>query len=275
MKKLKFKIHWSFVLLGVGLFAFGKIYIFFCYILAVVLHELGHFLVAKKLGYSLNLITLMPYGASLSGESEIINPKHEILIAISGPIVNVLLALLCIFLKKVCFFNLNIFLNANISTFLFNILPVFPLDGGRVLLALVSTKHSRVKAQKIVGFIGYIVCFSFVVMFIISYFYNLNYMLGINSLFLLISLLDENKNAYYSSIVNFNLTKEKKWCKKYKIDSNKTILDTYKLTNNSSFCNILIIDKNKKVRKIISNNDIKKLLFESKYNISLKEAFCE
>ena len=279
MKKLRFKFHWSFILLAIGLCYFGKAQVFLCYFLAVVLHELGHYIVAKKLGYELNIISLMPYGASLSGKNQDIKNNHEIYIALAGPCVNIILCFFCLLISL--FGNLkiiNIFLSANLSTLVFNILPIFPLDGGRILLSLFSINSSRVKAHKKVTIIGYFICAFFVCLFIFSYFYSLNYMLGINSLFLIISATEESNDNYYKKLSDLqqekNILKTKKQ-KKYKVNEYKTVFDTYKLIDKSCFCKIMILDNFKNVKKIINENQLKSKLFESKYSFTLKECFCE
>lgn len=279
MKNIRFKIHWSFIVLGIFLFLTNKYISFFCYFSAVLLHEFGHYFVAKKLGYQLNIITLMPYGASLSGKSKTIKPKHEFLIAIAGPLVNVYLIIICVLVKTYLLQNiplLNTFLFANISTLFFNILPVFPLDGGRICLSILSGKISRNKAYKIVSIFGFVICFLFVLMFILSYFYSLNYMLGINSLFLLITLFEENESFFYTKIKDVsNISCLTDKFKLYKISENETVIDTFKLIDKSCFYKIEILDCNNCVKKTIEKQDFIKILFESKYNKTLKQAFCE
>lgn len=280
MQTLKFKFHWSFVILALGLCMCGKALVFFCYTLVVILHEFGHFFVAKKLGYKLNLITLMPYGASLSGNENNLKNTHEILIALAGPLVNVLLLLLGLFVRNFIFNNgiINLFICANLSTIFFNILPIFPLDGGRILLAILSQNSSRQLAKKKVNIIGYIICFVFIAMFVLSYFYSLNYMLGINSLFLLICCMEDSTSTYFKDlndlVMSENLLKLSPK-KVYKIHEEKTLLESYKIIDKNYVCKIFIIDNNNNIRKEINNQDIKKLLFESKYNLTLKKAFCE
>ena len=98
MNKLVFKFHWSFLLLGFLMILCGKGTLLFCYIVTCVLHEIGHSIVGKMLGYKLNIISLIPYGASLSGNAVPFKPKDEILIALAGPLVNILIVLVIVFL---------------------------------------------------------------------------------------------------------------------------------------------------------------------------------
>jgi len=126
----------------------------------VLLHELGHSLVAKAFGIQTRDITLYPFGGIASILQQP-GPKAELAIALAGPLVNVLIALaLYPFLDPALFappdgfvpgFKEKIFV-ANISLALFNMLPALPMDGGRVLRALLGilrAKHATVIAARI------------------------------------------------------------------------------------------------------------------------------
>ena len=69
MPKITFKFHWSFIVLGILFAVFGKFVQFLCYVITILIHELGHYFMAKKFGYNLNTITFMPYGAGISGKN--------------------------------------------------------------------------------------------------------------------------------------------------------------------------------------------------------------
>ena len=185
---------------------FGEFYAFLSSILCVILHEMGHSLVGRKLGYKLNVITLMPYGAMLSGENSTFSKNDEIKIAIAGPIVNALLIILTFVLWTIfpaTYSFLEVFMMANIYTLCFNLLPVYPLDGGRILQASLTSKVGFAKSKKITKCVGFAVTIIVILMFFVSFLFKLNYMLGINALFMLIGLLEEDNSAYYQKISNF------------------------------------------------------------------------
>lgn len=117
--------------------------------LIVTLHELGHCYAAKKLGYHTKSITLTAIGGVALIEGIERNVKHELLIAISGPLVNVVLFVL--FVATIGFpsagdfeiFSGNLFMHVysfgfaiNIVMLFFNMIPVYPMDGGRVLKSI-------------------------------------------------------------------------------------------------------------------------------------------
>ena len=172
LKGLKFKISPWFVLLGVVLVYFNLSAMFLFYLVAILLHELGHALVAKKLGYKLNTITLMPYGTELSGEQTIFSFRDEILISLAGPFVNLVLIVLNLalwWMFPVYYYYTELFVVANLASLLFNLLPVFPLDGGRVLLSILSQKINRQKAYNLIKLFGIIIAVVFFVMFFMLY----------------------------------------------------------------------------------------------------------
>lgn len=157
MAKLKFGVHPLFILFGIY-FAFrGKVFSFIVFTLTAVLHEIGHSLVAGSLGYELKRITLMPYGAVVRGEIKDMVYKDEVAISLAGPFVNLFVAI-----GFVCFWWLvpnsypytEICVLANLTLATVNLLPFYPLDGGRVLLAIISCYVKRKTAIKICKIIG-------------------------------------------------------------------------------------------------------------------------
>jgi Zn-dependent protease len=113
---------------------------------SVLLHEMGHVAVASRFGIRTRSITLYPFGglAALEGEPE--SPRAEALIALAGPAVNMALAVLAV---PLVFFGLpgaTTFLGLNLVLGIFNLLPAFPMDGGRVLRAWWTRKHGRTNA---------------------------------------------------------------------------------------------------------------------------------
>jgi Zn-dependent protease/CBS domain-containing protein len=117
----------------------------------VLMHELGHSLVAKVFGIQTRDITLYPFGGIASILQQP-GPRAELVIALAGPLVNVLIALgLYPFLDPSLFappkgfvpgFKEKLFV-ANVSLAMFNMLPALPMDGGRVLRALLGIFRAK------------------------------------------------------------------------------------------------------------------------------------
>jgi len=146
------RLHISFVLLGGALVLFqllsggggaalSGLLLALMIFGSVVLHELGHALMARVFGIRTRDITLYPFGgiAALQGEAR--SPTQELLIAIAGPAVNLVLALLAVPLVIAGSTLAMVFLGVNAVMAAFNLLPAYPMDGGRVLRAWLATRH--------------------------------------------------------------------------------------------------------------------------------------
>src|ERR1700730_16681333 len=139
----------------------------------VVLHELGHALAARRSGITTPDITLLPIGgvARLSRIPD--NPAEEVVIAIAGPLVNVVIAGVLIALGGRIDFTgtitsggaipdfLTRLATVNIFLVLFNLIPAFPMDGGRVLRALLTFAMGRQRATAVAARIGQGLAFVF------------------------------------------------------------------------------------------------------------------
>jgi Zn-dependent protease/CBS domain-containing protein len=149
----------------------------------VVLHELGHSLAARKFGIPTKDITLLPIGGVARLEKMPEKPMEELVVAIAGPLVNVVLAFILYLFVEIPSaeelteevviaigpqnFLFNLFI-VNIILAVFNMIPAFPMDGGRVLRALLSIKIPRHKATFIAARVGQVLA----ILFIIGGFYG-------------------------------------------------------------------------------------------------------
>ena len=141
--------------------------------LCVLLHEFGHIFTARAFGVPTPYVTLLPIGGVAQLERIPEEPWEEFLIAIAGPMVNVVIAAALIVLFGVdlqpsaaaAVDNMKVPLvdrlaAVNLFLALFNMIPAFPMDGGRVLRALLASRLGYVRATEIAASIGQFVAFA-------------------------------------------------------------------------------------------------------------------
>lgn len=265
MGKLKVEFHPIFILFSFLIVYFGWFYQFLIYFLVLCLHEFAHYFVAKRLGYVLNKVVFMPYGAGLGGKNQIILPKHEIAIALAGPLFNMILVLLTIvvwWVYPLSYAYTDIFVMANLSLGVFNLLPLFPLDGGRVLVCLLSNKIKRQKVyviMKIMGIIGSVI---FAILFVLSVFTKVNLTFFFISLFLFTSCFGNDVNVYFerTHIVNFskNITSPVP-IQHYVVDKNTPLYKMVKYLKSGYYVVFYVMDNNKIV-KVVTEQEILKMI---------------
>lgn len=217
------RLHWTFVLvlgwlvyLGIpdwqyfrGQRALWMFVAVFAVFTCILLHELGHAFMARRYGVQTLQIMLSPIGGQAILERMPKQPKKELLVALAGPIVNVILAISALpFLYWIPAEKLahlpHFFSNPNGNTFLrldmderfiigfvllnflvalFNLIPAFPLDGGRILRALLSMRMNKLGATRIATFLGQGFA-ALIVLFSVSQY---NWLMGVIGLFIFIS----------------------------------------------------------------------------------------
>lgn len=133
------------------------------FFVCVVLHELGHSFTARGYGVGISRILLMPIGGMAEFDSLPREPRKELLITLAGPAVNFVLAALLWWpvaqMPNVIYyysFNGLVYqlLVANLVMGIFNLVPVFPMDGGRILRALLATRFPYLRATRIAATVG-------------------------------------------------------------------------------------------------------------------------
>ena len=141
---------------------------------SVALHELGHSLVAQAQGIRVREILLLPIGGMAKLERLPTRPRDEIAMALAGPAVSLLLALLLGFLSfmlllahgnrvfTIPFMSLPVYLAfTNLVLAFFNLMPSFPMDGGRVFRAWMTPRVGKVEATRRAAKIGRVMAIAF------------------------------------------------------------------------------------------------------------------
>lgn len=179
------KIHLTFLLLlawigfthylqGGAAAAFQGVLLIVLLFACVLLHEFGHALAARRYGISTPDITLLPIGGVARLQRMPDKPRQELIVALAGPLVNVLIALMLFLilgrmtglaelaqLEDPRVSLLAKLLSVNVALVVFNLIPAFPMDGGRVLRALLAMRMDYVRATQIAASIGQGLAFLF------------------------------------------------------------------------------------------------------------------
>lgn len=140
---MKVRVHPLFLLLLLASFGAGMIVETLVLFTIVIVHELGHIFVATAYGYKIREMQILPYGgvAKLEHGAMGWNPRHEVAIAIAGPLNNLLMILVAVLLHGAGLWSdglTQFFIKGNLMIGFFNLLPALPLDGGRILRAVTS-----------------------------------------------------------------------------------------------------------------------------------------
>ena len=222
MKKIKIGASLIFLILFSVLT--NKTVLIVNYILALSLHELAHLWVATKLGYSLKIIKFDLLGLSVE-LNEKIDDKDSFKINVAGPVFNLLLCVVCMasyWLFPNSFYYLNTFCFANLMLAVFNLLPVYPLDGGKIFRGMIKSD----KVYKILDcVIRYSLASLFMCAFVLSFNKTPNLLLLIMSIFFLIS---KGKQTSTMSIFKYRNNKHFDKVVILKVDENETLFNLIK-----------------------------------------------
>ena len=140
----------------------------------VLAHEFGHVFAARRYGIGTSDVTLLPIGGVASLERMPEKPSQEIFVALAGPAVNLVIALVLVVVLGARFDLTQMaqleqatstltgrIAAANVALFVFNLIPAFPMDGGRVLRALLAVPLGYTRATRVAATIGQGLAFVF------------------------------------------------------------------------------------------------------------------
>lgn len=245
----------------------------------VFFHEIVHYLTARYYKFSGFDIEFIAVGTVLKCKDlDEASPKEDLIISLSGPMMNLILSIVFYLIYKSHPSNHYYMLfSGNLAIGLFNLIPAFPLDGGRILRDLVNLKFTYKKANRIMIiasiFIGIILMFIYILLFLKG---SNNFNVGIIGLFIVLTSLRENERVSY--IIMGDIIKKKyKFIKRGYIE-NKAISIHYKqdlltamgLFDKNKYNIFNVLDDEMKVMDLIYEEEIVHAL-KTYGNISLEE----
>ncbi len=257
-----FYIHYTTALLFVICWFTRRLELLFLSYLTVFLHEAAHTFTAYIMGLEPSYIAFFPFGVNLRLKRKIIySISDEILLYMSGPLFNAVLALFIqIFFEKTAYFRY--FYWNNIGLFLFNLLPVLPMDGAMVLKRILSDRIGSRLAEKALKAISVFLIFIIVIFEIFLALNNsFNFSLIFAIIFLTANIFTNNEKYGINFAKELIYIKEK--CKKkcvkvipYLVDENYSERKLAENFNASKSYLVFKKNKNGKISEILSEEEI-------------------
>ena len=227
--KTTYKISFIFLIYSLILILSGYINYLICYILIMFFHELGHIITIKLLKYKITSITIFPGGGIISTNIEYnINSLHLFLISISGITMQILLYLL----MPNTFIYYDIFINLNTSLIIFNLLPIIPNDGYKIIISILEQFFSYKITNYIVLMISLISLFILLITTKNILIFTILYMINTKQFILQKHILNKFLLERYLH--------KKKYKKNKKI---KNIKQIHKCRNNYMICDKIITEE--------------------------------
>lgn len=198
----KIKVHplfWGVIMIGIFTARFKELIILFC---IVFIHELGHALAAAHYKWRIKQIQLLPFGGVAELDEHGNKPlKEELVVVLAGPLQHVwmiavayVLYTMGIVREEMYYF----FMWNNLLILCFNLLPIWPLDGGKIMFNILSYKLPFLRAHDMMLKVSFVL-FQFILMW--QLFWNItNMMMWILLLFVAVSLYQEWKQSRYAFI---------------------------------------------------------------------------
>ena len=263
MGSIKLSIHPLFFLLGIYQALTGRIAIFLICCVSALCHEIGHSIAAQNLGYKLNKIILMPFGAVVKGNVDGLKKKDEIKIALAGPLVNIGIAIIFIASWWICpelYAFTDVVVAINFSMAIINFIPAYPLDGGRILYAFLHQKFGEKRADRVCVVLGIVLSLIMITAFIVVSFRVVNISLLLFALFCLFGAISKDKGSKYVRIfsgLNQEILKRGVPYKRHAVSVKTSVKTIMLLLDENAVNEIVVFDGNKKVSSLSQEKIVK------------------
>ena len=191
----KIEFHYTYIIMAFGLVITGNFVNLIIFTSLIIIHEMGHIIISKILSYKIDKVIIYPYGGFVKLNTRI-NTKieNDLLVAISGIIMQSIYFGIIFFLYRngiVREYIYSLFLLYHKSMLIFNLLPIYPLDGAKIVNLILSKYFSF----NIANYISIVISLITVIFFLYSDIYENNY-----SIILVIGVLMKNIYKFYKDI---------------------------------------------------------------------------
>ena len=261
MGRLKIQIHPLFFAAAVYYIIIGQIFLFLGSMVIILLHEVAHSFMAAYYGYKLKTIVLLPYGAMVSGNIKGLRIKDQAAVALAGPVCSFL-----VYFFIVALWWINPALYAFTDTLAYialgiavmNLLPAYPLDGGRILMSALQKKMSEQKSIFIAKICGYIVSFCLLIAAIIAF--NLSALFV--SIFIFVGTISNKAENSYQRMFTSNREKRLKnvgEIKRLAVSADTTVKKLISSMRRENLYEVALYDNNLKFLKTLTDEELEKI----------------
>ncbi len=260
---MRLLIHPLFILTVIVAIVFTATDFLLALISAVILHELGHAMMAKHYGAVVSRITLTPFGGALKIQTRILTSQQKCVIYLTGPVVSLLFSLLfgvMVWLFPVIFGYLEYLVAANFLVGVINLLPIYPLDGGKILAQYIQAK---------IIFLWSDIVFAFIL--IVALFLQ-NWWWTCFAIMILIQINWEYKQSLYFDKFTYRNQSKTGQFVRCAVLSNTTLFNAYKMINKKHPTEFVITDKN---NQIFYESDLEQWLLECSSNTTLSKCYLD
>jgi len=276
--RVRIKITASFIIFSALIMVFGNAFIFLVYMFAISLHEWAHSICAEAFGIKMQEFRIYPFGAVLYGDLTKLKPKEDILVALAGPALNIIVAICFVAIWWIIpemYIYTDIVVIANVSLAVFNLLPAYPLDGGRLLCGFLSYKVDHLKAFKIVYILGFVIAAILTAGYIVSLFFAANYTLMSGAILIVWGSFGRKKEISFKNAISTKFSehhlKRGITQRRIAVSEEITLFELIKLMNPNYYYIIDICDKDLTVKKTIRHKDLERIVMNNSVSVILKE----
>lgn len=196
MAKLKIRIDLKILICLIVFYFTKQIKIYLLVMFFAFLHEIGHIIAGTILKMKFEKIEIMPFGLSAAFYTNF-DDKHfkskEILVALAGPLTSLFLAILCYYIDFT-YIPRQEAVFSNLLILLFNLIPLYPLDGGRIIKGIIYTKKGIIQTEEMIDKISKITMIVITIICSIGVYYYKNIAIFLICIFLWSIVLKEKND---------------------------------------------------------------------------------